>query len=118
MAARLTQLDYDREMTLVLTGTELAGKADLWGLVSLSADSDRDEAEYAIALDRRMAGQGLGALLMRAIIRYAQQRGIRQMIGDVLNDNEPMLRLNQALGFTLEPHPDDPDLIRVRLALS
>lgn len=118
MAARLTQLDYDREMTLVLTGPGVAGQAELWGLVSLSADPDREQAEYAIALDRRLAGRGLGALLMRRIIAYARHRGIQEIVGEVLDDNEPMLRLNQALGFTLEADPDDPHLVHVRLALA
>ncbi|HRY15105.1 MAG: bifunctional acetate--CoA ligase family protein/GNAT family N-acetyltransferase [Candidatus Competibacteraceae bacterium] len=119
MAARLTQLDYDREMTLILTEPEVAGKATMWGLVSLSASPDREQAEYAIALDRGMAGCGLGALLMRCIIAYARQRGIREIVGEVLDDNEPMLRLCQALGFTQEAHwDDDPHLIRVCLPLS
>ncbi|HRF43043.1 MAG TPA: GNAT family N-acetyltransferase [Candidatus Competibacteraceae bacterium] len=117
MAARLTQLDYDREMTLVLAGPEVAGKAAMWGLVSLSADPDREQAEYAIALDRSLAGQGLGALLMQQIIAYARQRGIQEVVGEVLDDNEPMLRLNQALGFTLETDPDDHHLIHVHLPL-
>ena len=117
-AARLTQLDYDREMALVLTGPDVAGKAKIWGLVSLNADPEREQAEYAIALDRSLAGQGLGSLLMRQIIAYAKQRGIQEVIGEVLLDNEPMLRLNQALGFTLETDLDDPDLVHVRLLLS
>jgi acetyltransferase len=117
MAARLTQLDYDREMTLVLTEPEIAGKAAMWGVVSLSAGSDREQAEYAIVLDRSMAGQGLGTLLMRQMISYAQQRGIQEVVGEVLDDNKPMLRLNQALGFILETDTDDHHLIHVRLPL-
>ena len=117
MAARLTQLDYDREMTLVLTGSEVAGQAELWGLVSLSADPDREQAEYAIALDRCLAGRGLGALLMQQIIAYARRRGIREIVGEVLDDNEPMLRLCQALGFALETDPEDLHLLHVRLPL-
>ncbi len=118
LAARMTQLDYDREMALVLTGPGVAGKAELWGWVSLNADSDRETAEYAIAVDRGLAGRGLGSLLMRQIIAYARQCGIQEVVGDVLKDNEPMLRLNQAFGFTLESDPDDPDLIHVSLLLA
>jgi acetyltransferase len=117
MAARLTQLDYDREMTLILTEPKVAGKAVMWGLVSLSAGPDREQAEYAIALDRSMAGLGLGSLLMRRIIAYAQQRGIQEVVGEVLDDNAPMLRLNRALGFVLETDLDDHRLIHVRLTL-
>jgi acetyltransferase len=118
LAARLTQLDYDREMALVLTGPGVAGKAEIWGWVSLNADPDRETAEYAIAVDRSLAGRGLGLLLMRQIIAYAKQRGIQEVIGEVLQDNESMLRLNQALGFTLETDLDDPDLVHVSLLLA
>lgn len=117
MAARLTQLDYDREMTLALTEPRVAGKATMWGMVSLSAHQDRERAEYAIVLDRSMAGQGLGALLMRQMIAYARQNGIQEVIGDVMDDNEPMLRLNQALGFILETDAEDHRLVHVRLPL-
>jgi len=118
LAARLTQLDYDREMALVLTGPGVAGKADIWGFVSLNADSDREKAEYAIAVDRSLAGQGLGTLLIRQILVYARQRGIQEVIGEVMQNNEPMLRLNRALGFTLESDPDDPDIVHVSLPLA
>lgn len=118
LAARLTQLDYDREMALVLTGPGVAGRAEIWGWVSLNADPDRETAEYALVVDRSLAGRGLGSLLMRRIIAYARQRGIQEIVGEVLKDNEPMLRLNQALGFALESDPDDPDLIHVRLSLA
>jgi acetyltransferase len=118
LAAPLTQLDYDREMALVVTGPGVAGQAEIWGWVSLNADPDRETAEYAIAVDRRLTGQGLGRLLMRQIIAYARQRGIQEVVGEVLQDNESMLRLNQAFGFTLERDPDDPDLIHVRLPLA
>jgi acetyltransferase len=118
LAARLTQLDYDREMALILTGPGVAGQAEIWGWVSLNADPDRETAEYAIAVDRSLAGQGLGALLMRQIIAYARQRGIQEVVGDVLKDNALMLRLAQALGFALESDPDDPDLLHVRLPLA
>ncbi|MDG4597835.1 MAG: GNAT family N-acetyltransferase [Candidatus Contendobacter sp.] len=118
MAARLTQLDYDREMKLVLAGPEVAGQAELWGMAGISADPDLEEAEFAIALDRRLVGQGLGSFLMRRIIAYARQRGIREIFGEVMDDNEPMLRLSRALGFTAEPYPGNPHLILVRLPIS
>ncbi len=118
MAARLTQLDYDREMRLVLAGPGVAGEAALWGVADISADPDLEEAEFAIALDRRLTGQGLGSFLMRQIIAYARQRGIREIFGDVMDDNEPMLRLGRMLGFAAEPYPGDPHLVRIRLALS
>jgi acetyltransferase len=117
MAARLTQLDYDREMAFVMTGAGLAGKADIWGVVRMNADPDMERAEYAIAVDRAMTGLGLGPMLMRCIIEYARHRGVRELYGEVLRENEPMLKLNRVLGFTVKASPDDPNLVRVSLPL-
>jgi acetyltransferase len=117
MAARLTQLDYDREMAFVITGPGLAGKADIWGVVRMNADPDLERAEYAIAIDRAMTGIGLGPMLMRCIIEYARKRGIREIYGEVLRENDPMLKLNRAFGFTISPLPEDHALMCVSLRL-
>ncbi len=117
MAARLTQLDYDREMALVVTNPGLPGKAEIWGVVRMTADPDMERAEYAIAVDRSMTGMGLGPMLMRRIINYAKSRGIRELYGTVLSENEPMLKLNRVLGFTVRRDPEDPGLMHVSLTL-
>jgi len=117
MAARLTQLDYDREIAFVLAEPGIAGKTVIWGVVNLYADPDLEKAEYAILLDPTLRGQGLGALLMRYAIEYARKRGIRELFGEVLRGNEPMLRLNQVLDFTIAGNPHDPDLRHVSLAV-
>jgi acetyltransferase len=117
MAARLTQLDYDRDMALIVTGPGMAGKADIFGVVRMNAEPDMEKAEYAIALDRAMTGLGLGPMLMRRIIDYAKSRGIKHLYGEVLSDNEPMLKINRALGFTVKRDPDDSGLMHVSLDL-
>lgn len=118
MAARLTQLDYDREMAFVLADPDAPpGRATLWGVVRLAADPDLEKAEYAIIVDRAMGGQGLGKRLMNYLIDYAKGRGIGELYGEVLRENERMLRLNRALGFKVARDPDDPDMYRVTLPL-
>jgi acetyltransferase len=104
-------------MAFVLTEPGIAGKTAIWGVVNLYADPDLEKAEYAILLDSTLRGQGLGFLLMRKIIEYARHRGIREVFGEVLPENESMLRLNQTLGFNIETHPDDPEVMHVSLAL-
>ncbi|MBK1735142.1 GNAT family N-acetyltransferase [Halorhodospira abdelmalekii] len=117
MSARLTQIDYDREMALVVTESGGPGRAKLLGMVRISADPDLEGAEYDIMLDPAVAGLGLGKLLMERIIDYARERGIGEIYGEVLRENEPMLRINAALGFTIETSADDSSLMHVRLPL-
>ena len=110
LAARLSQIDYDREMALV---ARRDGDGTALGVARFSSDPDRLRAEFAVALRSDWKGRGLGFLLMTRIIDIARRRGIGEIIGDVLHENVPMLKLAQSLGFRLAGHPGDPELVRV-----
>ena len=115
--ARATQIDYDREMALVLTEPGIPGQTEVYGVVRMSADPDNERAEYAIIIGGEMTGQGLGMLLMRRIIAYARRRGIKELFGDVLRENRTMLKLCEVLGFTRHSEADEPSIVRVSLSL-
>ena len=117
-AARFTQLDYDREMALVLTEPGSPGRTPIYAVANLSATPDRASAEYAVLVRHDMAGMGLGVLLMRRIIDYARARGIGELTGDVLRDNTTMLKLCRLFGFSTHRDPEDPVIVKVRLPLS
>ncbi len=118
-AARLTQIDYDREMALVAASTNsfADGGGKLYGSVRIICDPDSEHAEYAILVHHKAAGKGLGKLLMRRIIDYARSRGIREISGQVLCENIPMLKVCKSLGFTTRRDMDDPGVITVSLKL-
>jgi len=117
LAARLTQLDYDREMALVLADPAPAGLAEIFGVARLAADPDNVRAEYAIILRREVVGMGLGLFLMGRLIDYARGRGIGQIFGEVLAENTAMRGLCKRLGFVETSAPDDPSLVHVTLDL-
>ncbi len=117
MAARFTQIDYDREMALVLVEEGVAGEAAIFGVARIIADPDNEHAEYAIIVGQEMTGQGLGELMMNRLISYARKRGIGEIYGEVLRKNAPMLGLCDKLGFVQSPVPDDPSIIHVSLDL-
>jgi acetyltransferase len=116
-AIRFTQIDYDREMGLILTESGRPGTTEIFGVANIIADPDNIGAEYAIVVRHDMVGLGLGIVLMRRIIDYARNRGIKEMFGDVLSANRPMLKLCKILGFTQSRVPDDPGVVRVTLKL-
>jgi acetyltransferase len=116
-AARLTQIDYDREMALILTELGGPGDSDIYGVVRLIADPDNERAEFAIVIGQALTGLGLGPLMMRRILDYARGRSIREVFGEVLSENRPMLRLCQALGFAQRRDPEDLGTIHVALRL-
>lgn len=114
MAARLSQIDYDREMAFVA----VEKNGDICGVVRIIADPDNEAAEYAIMVRSDMKGKGLGFRLMSAILAHARKRGLSQVFGDVLRENGPMLRLAEDLGFKLALSADDPSVMRVVLDLA
>jgi len=112
VAARLSQIDYDREMALLALRD-----GALLGVAHYFADPDRQRAEYAIGVRTDWQGRGVGYLLMARLIEVARSGGIAELTGDVLRENGPMLQMCGALGFAATPDPDDPALVRVRKPL-
>ncbi|MDZ7839304.1 MAG: bifunctional acetate--CoA ligase family protein/GNAT family N-acetyltransferase [Gammaproteobacteria bacterium] len=117
-ASRFSQIDYDREMALILTEHGIPGKTEIYGVVRLIADPDNESAEYAIIVRHDMTGQGLGIYLMRRIIDYARDRGIGEIYGDVLRENDTMLKVCDIFGFTQSNITDEPTQVRVTLKLT
>ncbi len=97
MAARLTQIDYDREMAFLL----LDGK-ELLGVGRLAADPGFEQAEFALIVASDRQGRGYGSLLLNHVLHYAKARGVQRVVGQVLRENHKMLELTKRLGFKRE----------------
>ena len=116
-AARLTQIDYDREMALVALRQRPGRSLEGCGVARFSADPDGDRAEFAIILLRDATGIGLSSLLLRRLIQYARARGFHELYGEILRENEPMLELCRAMGFALKACPEDAEVVIATLPL-
>jgi acetyltransferase len=112
--ARLTQIDYAREMAFVA----LAEDGSLLGVSRFIADPDFVSGEYAVLVRSDLKGHGLGWLLMRHLIEYAKASGLQTMTGAVLAHNTTMLRMCESLGFAITSYEGDPGLREVVLDLS
>jgi acetyltransferase len=113
MAARLSQIDYDREMAYVA----IEPSGEVCGVVRIIADPDNEEAEYAIMVRSDMKGRGLGYRLMTEILDHARKRGLKRVFGDVMRENLPMLHMAEDLGFKMRPGSEDPSIMRVAIEL-
>jgi acetyltransferase len=112
LAARLTQIDYDREMAFISFDPD--EPEAITGVARLMADPDVQTAEYAIIVRTDWKRRGLGYALMSRLLSYAAERGIATIFGEVLRENENMLNMARDLGFSSRPDPDDPGVIEVR----
>jgi acetyltransferase len=113
LAARLSQLDYSREMALVAEGEGMT-----LGVARYSADQDRLSAEFAVAVRSDWHRRGIGYLLVTRLIEAAQRCGIGELVGLVLHENKPMLDMCRKFGFAIAPEPRDATLLRVRKSLA
>lgn len=93
---KLGHLDSRRDMAFVALDED-SGR--MLGLVRLKDELDEETAEFAILVRSRLKGHGLGWLLMRHIIDYAKEKGLRRVYGDVLAENTSMLQMCAELGF-------------------
>jgi len=115
--ARLTQIDYAREMAFIATRTLPDGGAETLGTVRATIDPDNDTAEFGVMVRSDLQGAGLGQRLMRKMIGYLQACGTHRLVGTVLRENTGMLALARRLGFAERVSTDDPGLYQITLAL-
>lgn len=107
--ARLTQIDYAREMVFIATRPLPAGGEETLGAVRVAIDPDNHDAEFGVIVRSDLKGGGLGRRLMDKMIGHLRQRGTLRMVGLVLRENAGMLELARALGFQESAHPGEPD---------
>ncbi|VWX55772.1 Acetyltransferase [Burkholderiales bacterium 8X] len=115
--ARLTQIDYDREMAFIAEAPGADGQPEMLGVARSIADPDGIEAEFALLVRSDLKGQGLGTLLFRLMIEHAKARGYQRLWAVTMHENQRMLRLAHAMGCTARIDRSDPALRTLTLDL-
>jgi len=111
---RLVNVDYSRDMALA--ATVMLDAERLIGVARYARDKEPTRAEFAIVIADAWQGRGIGRRLLEKLIEIARARGVRQLYGDILGTNRPMIEFVHRLGFTLGRH-EDPTLTRATLVL-
>jgi len=112
LAARLSQIDYDRQMAFVAVEPDGA----IVGVARLDSDPEGETAEFALMVRSDRQRQGLGRALMGVLLGYAASRGLHEVWGDVARDNSRMLDLCARMGFRRAAAAGDP--ARVKMVIS
>ena len=116
--ARLTQIDYAREMAFIAERRGADGAPETLGTVRAISDPDGIEAEFAIVVRSDRKGKGLGRLLMGKLERYAVAQGLQRITGTVLRENAAMLELARHFGFVVDAgRPAEPGVVALVRAL-
>lgn len=112
--ARLTQIDYTREMAFIAVAPGPDGAPQTLGVARALADPDNFSAEFGIIVRSSLKGTGLGRILLGKLIDYQRANGTQQLVATVLRENQRMLELAYSLGFRdalAQPEEDTRDIL-------
>jgi acetyltransferase len=112
MLARLTQLDYSREMALVAVTCDHEPETEL-GVARYSINPDGETCEFALVVADKVTGKGLGQKLMVSLMEAARSAGLAKIEGEVLSHNHNMLKLMTRMGFAIHPSSEDAGIMKV-----
>jgi acetyltransferase len=94
---------------------EQTGK--MLGVVRLHDDMAGANGEFAVLVRSHLKGHGLGWLLMKHVIAYAKEKGLKSVRGQVLAENASMLTMCLELGFQVHDDPSERGVKQVELPL-
>lgn len=104
-SARLTQVDYEREIVFVAvdnTAESNVQHAEIYGCIMCMMQPGQDVAEFTVVVRPDRKGAGLGSALVRKLLHYlGSLPHIRVVEGVALSINTPVIAMLEALGFTL-----------------
>jgi len=88
------------------------------GMAQYAADPYPHRGEFAVVVDDGWQGLGVGTRLIENLVHIARDAGIERMEGEVLVENQPMLRLMRSIGFEVRRDPESALYLRVSKALA
>lgn len=97
---RYTQIDYDREMAIVAV-EEAPEKERILGVGRLIYCPNLEAFEFAVVVGDPWQGKGLGTRLLETCISIAREKGGKFLWGDIMAENERMIKLCKELGFQI-----------------
>jgi acetyltransferase len=109
MLVRFTQIDYDRELALLVLTDQ--GDRETEVAVARYARTDPDSADVAIVVADAWQGKGLGRRLLVRLLDIARSRGIRRFEGEMLSENLPIRNLLASMGFSFRRDPEGGDIV-------
>ncbi|HJS17774.1 MAG TPA: bifunctional acetate--CoA ligase family protein/GNAT family N-acetyltransferase [Anaerolineales bacterium] len=105
--ARISHVDYDREIALVAETTDTSQERQIMGIVRLSKIHGANEARLSILIGDPYQGIGLGGELIRRAVDVARRERIARLSAILTADNQVMLHIFQKIGFNIAPLADE-----------
>jgi acetyltransferase len=110
-------VDYRRAMTLLAVVHE-GGREIQVGMAQYVSDEVTDACDFALVVHDEWQGRGVGSLLIDTLEQCARAAGVEHLNGDVIAENQAMLRLARSRGFATRRNPEDASLMRISKTLT
>jgi RimJ/RimL family protein N-acetyltransferase len=115
---RATEIDFDREVALVVT-VDLGGGETIIGtgryVVFEEADAGRS-AEVAFIVEEDYQGLGIASRIFRHLVQIGRQNNVSRFKADVLSGNQAMLGVFASSGLPMKQQRDG-TVVQVTLSL-
>lgn len=107
---RFVHVDYDRDMAFAAV---LGDPPDeqIIGIARYAHEPTGSDCEFAVAVADAWQKRGVGTVLMQNLLEYAHTRGIHEVHGEILADNQRMIEFARWLGMKLRYHPPSVGLV-------
>ena len=116
MLIRFTQIDYDRELALVVL-VEQGGTEVEIAVARYVMNPDVRSASVAIVVADEWQRKGIGTRLFGMLIDAARARGIERLEGEMLAENSAVRALVTRFGFTIRADPESADICLIEKML-
>lgn len=110
--ARLTFVDYNREMALVAVLTDpKSHRPQIIAHGQLTKLHGSEDAEFAIQVRDEYQNTGLGTELLNRLLEIARNEEIERVVAEIMPENVGMRRICTKLGFTFHRLPDSQNIM-------
>ena len=116
--SRLCFLDYDREIALLAELRDpKTGDRRIIAVATLVKLPSRNDGEVAVLISDDYHRQGLGKELIRRLVDFARDEGLRRVVAETMIENTGMRTVFQKLGFRLSTDSEEEELVSATLML-
>ena len=117
MLEKFTHIDYDKQMAIVAIAKE-NDRDIIVGVGRYNVLPDHpDEAEFAIVVEDAYQKRGIGAEVLRYLLRIAKLEGVHVIVGYILYDNSHMRALLRKSGLEVSSKNWEDGIMRVEIPL-
>jgi acetyltransferase len=104
---RMCFVDYDRTIALVTDWENPeSGEEEIVAIGRLTRLPDPQEAEFAILVRDDFQGRGLGTVLLKRLLQFGRDEGIKHVNAYMLGTNKGMIAVCKRLGFRIKREDD------------